>query len=312
MNLSSVCVNTNLITAFHEHAHTHESVKEAVLHILSHSFLDALKALPLLFLVYLFIEFLEHKNPEGLSNALRKMGLFGSVGGAALGCIPQCGFSVAAANLYSGKVITTGTIIAVFISTSDEALPIILSEPKMFKTVFLLIVTKLIIAITAGLVCDLVLKALKKSDKILQGDGCELCSDDSCDCEHHSILHSAIYHTISIFIFILVINLLLNGAIELLGQHTLERMLMTNSVFQPFIAALIGFIPNCAASVILTELYIAGSVSFGSLIAGLCTGAGVGLMVLIKTNKNKKAVVGIIGVLYVTAVVSGLVLNAIL
>lgn len=312
MNFISTLSSGEFITAMHEHTHAHDSVKEAIIHILSHSFFDALKALPLLFLVYLFIEYLEHKNPQKLENALKKMGPFGAVGGALIGCIPQCGFSVAAANLYSGKVITTGTIIAVFISTSDEALPIILAEPKMFKTVFLLILTKLVIAITAGLVCDLVLRLIKKPDRILEGEGCELCSDDSCDCEHHSVLYSAVYHTVSIFIFILLINLLLNGAMEALGQEKIEKLLMTNSALQPFVAALIGFIPNCAASVILTELFIAGSVSFGSLIAGLCTGAGMGLLVMLRTNKNKKAVFCIMAVLYAVAVLSGVILNAII
>lgn len=281
-----------------------------LLHILEHSILDSLKALPFLFLVYLLIEFIEHKHPEKLSNALRKMGPFGAVGGAVLGCVPQCGFSVAASNLYSGRLITVGTLIAVFISTSDEALPLIIAEPAMIGTVWKLILAKVIIAVIVGLGCDFVIRAMgRKSNIDLQSEHCELCDDSGCDCEHHGIFRSAIHHTLSIFVFIFIINLVLTGAIELLGEESLEKLLLTDSVFQPFIAALIGFIPNCAASIVLTELYIAGGISFGSLIGGLCTGAGVGIMVLFRTNKNLKANLAIVAVLYLTGALSGVIIN---
>lgn len=278
---------------------------DRIFDVLLDAFKDTLITLPFLFGVYLLIEYIEHKSSDKLGNALRKMEPFGSAGGAVIGAIPQCGFSVAASNLYAGRLISMGTLIAVYISTSDEAIPLIIGEPKAVPMLWKLILIKVGIAMAAGMVVDLAIKLFGKKQE--QEPFKELCAD--CDCEHHSILHSALHHTLHIIIFILIINLVLGFVMEFAGKQTVEKLMMTDSWVQPVIAAFIGFIPNCAASAVLTKLYIGGVVSFGALIAGLCTGAGVGLMVLFRTNKNYKQNFAIMGVLYVVAVASGLIIQ---
>ncbi|WP_295209331.1 putative manganese transporter [Ruminococcus sp.] len=268
------------------------------------AFIDSLKVLPFLFGVYLLIEYIEHRSSDKLGKALRKMGPFGAVGGSILGAIPQCGFSVVASNLYSGRLITMGTLIAVYLSTSDEAIPMMIANPKFAGKLWQLIIIKVVVAIIAGFLVDLVIRLMGRKQE--EEPFKEICED--CDCEHHSILHSALHHTISIIIFIFVVNLVLGGIMEFAGEDTVKTLLMTDSAVQPFIAGIIGFIPNCAASVVLTQLYIEGVVSFGSLIAGLCTGAGVGLLVLFKANKHHiKENFVIVGVLYVFGVAAGFI-----
>ncbi len=268
--------------------------------------LDTLKTLPFLLAVYILIEYIEHKSADKLGRTLRKMGPFGSVGGALLGSIPQCGFSAAASNLYAGRLVTMGTLIAVYISTSDEAIPLMIQEPDFAPMIWKLILVKIGIAMAAGILTDICIKLFirKKEEEPFK----ELCAD--CDCEHHGILHSALHHTIHIIIFIFAINLLLGCVMEFAGEQTVEKLMMTNSWVQPLIAGVIGFIPNCGASVVLTKLYTEGVVSFGALVAGLSTGAGVGLLILFKTNKNIKQNIIIMGILYGAAVTSGLLIQA--
>lgn len=281
---------------------------EILLDIFIDALLDTLKVLPFLLGVYILIEYIEHRSSEKLGNALRKMGPFGSVGGAVLGAIPQCGFSVVASNLFAGRLISMGTLVAVFISTSDEAIPMLISNPQSIGELWKFILIKTVIAIIAGIVVDIVIKVLHmdKQEEPFK----EICSH--CDCEHHGIFHAALSHTIEIIIFILIVNLLLNGFMEFAGTETVSKILMTNSVFQPLIAGLVGFIPNCAASVVLTQLYIEGILSFGSIIAGLTTSAGVGLVVLFKMNKHVKQNLFILWILYFTGVLSGLIVNIII
>lgn len=278
---------------------------DRLLDVLIDASLDTLKTLPFLFGVYILIEFIEHKSSDKLGKALRKMGPFGSVGGALLGSIPQCGFSAAASNLYAGRLITMGTLIAVYISTSDEAVPLILTEPKSAPMLWKLILTKVAIAIVAGIIVDMFIRLWGKTKD--EEPFRELCAD--CDCEHHGIIHSALHHTIHIIIFIFVINILLGCVMEFAGKQTVEKLMMTDNWVQPLIAGVIGFIPNCGASVVLTKLYISGVVSFGALISGLCTGAGVGLLVLFKTNRNYRQNFTIMGVLYTVATLSGLIIQ---
>ena len=268
---------------------------------------DSVQMLPFLFAAYLLIEFLEHKASDKLQNALSKSGNHGIVVGAILGTVPQCGFSVAAANLYSGKVITLGTLIAVFISTSDEAIPVLLSSPGNAGVLLKLIIAKIVIALIAGFLVDFVLKArhVQENEPELQ-DHNVLCHH--CGCEH-GIIRSAIKHTVSIFLFILLVSFVLNGLITWIGQDTISKVLLTDSVFQPFIAALIGLIPNCAASVMLVQLFLAGSLSFGSVVAGLCTGAGIGLAVLFRANRNWKKNLLILLLLYGIGSISGLMIH---
>ena len=278
-----------------------------VLDILLDAFLDTLKVIPFLLGVYILIEYIEHKSSDKLGNALKKMGPFGSIGGAILGVIPQCGFSVVASNLFAGRLITMGTLLAVFISTSDEAIPMLVSNPGSIGDLWKFILIKMAVAIAVGIVVDLILRLLHLDKQ--KGSIHDLCSH--CDCEHHSIFRAALSHTVEIIIFIFIVNLLLNGFMEFAGKETVSKILMTDSVFQPLIAAVVGFIPNCAASVVLTQLYISGVLSFGSIIAGLTTSAGIGILVLFKINKHQKQNLSIMAILYIVGVASGLIINAI-
>lgn len=278
-----------------------------LLDVLSDTFFDTLKMLPFLFGVYLLIEYLEHKASDKLPEALRRMGPFGPIGGAVMGCIPQCGFSVAASNLYSGRLISLGTLLAVFVATSDEAVPILLASPEGAKKILPLIAAKLLVAVTAGIIVDTLIRLIKGHRNEQDEPYHDLCED--CGCEENGVLRSALKHTVQITVFVFAVSFALGLAIALLGDDALNRILMTDSPFQPFLAALIGLIPNCAASVVLTNLYAAGSLSYGSVIAGLSTGAGLGLVVLFKTNKNLKENISIAAMLYFIGVFAGLLFN---
>jgi len=235
---------------------------ETLVDVFLDALIDSLKILPFLFGVYLLIEYIEHRSADKLGKALRKMGPFGAIGGSILGAVPQCGFSVVASNLYSGRLITMGTLISVYLATSDEAIPMMIANPAFAGKLWQLILIKVAVAIIAGVLVDLILKLMgKKQD---EEPFKEICED--CDCEHHSILHSALHHTVSIILFIFAVNLILGAVMEFAGEDTVKTLLMSDSIVQPFIAGIIGFIPNCAASVVLTQLYIEGVVSFGSLI----------------------------------------------
>ena len=288
---------------------------EKIIGVLSDAFLDALKMLPFLFGVYLLIEYMEHRNSKGFERFFKRLGFFGPVGGALLGTVPQCGISVAATNLFSGRVITLGTIVAVYIATSDEAIPIIIANPDKIGVLWRLILVKLITAVLAGITVDIVLRLTSRStgekpfEELCENCGCHDHDDDG---HSHSVLIPAIKHTVSIFLFVLIINIVLGSVIELLGEDFLKSILISDSVFQPLVAALVGFIPNCAASVILTELHLNGVLSFGSCVEGLCTGAGMGLIVLFKTNKrHMKQNFAVLGILYITAIAAGFVVNAV-
>lgn len=276
--------------------------------ILLDALVDTLKTLPFLFGAYLLLEFLEHRASEKLINALSRLGPLGPLGGAALGLVPQCGFSVAASNFYAGRLITPGTLLAVFLATSDEALPILVSQPGALPDLFLLLGVKFLSGALFGMGTDLLWKHLPHRQA--EHPFTELCQD--CDCEHRGILSAALLHTAKIALFLFLINLLLGGAIHFVGEERISQVLLSGSVFQPFVAALIGFIPNCASSVILTELYLAGSLSFGAAVAGLCTGAGVGLAVLWKANRHPKENLMLMVLLYGSAVCTGLLSQAVL
>lgn len=278
-----------------------------MLDILLDAVIDTLKSLPFLLGAYLLIEFLEHRASGRLTHALERLGPLGPVGGALLGCVPQCGFSVAAANLYAGRLISPGTLIAVFLATSDEALPILLSRAGSGSEVLKLLGVKLAAATLAGILTDITVTRLIKPQR--HEPFHDLCQD--CGCEEKGVFASALSHTLRVFLFLLVINLVLGLGMAWIGEEHLSRLLLTGSAFQPLLAGLIGFIPNCAASVLLTELYLSGSLSFGSAVAGLCTGAGLGLAVLFRVNRDVKENLCIAGALYGAAVIAGLVCQAI-
>lgn len=278
---------------------------ELFVDVLADAVLDCVKMLPFLFLAFLLIEALEHYSSDFTKKLMIKVDKAGPVVGAIVGCVPQCGFSVMAANLYSGGIITIGTLIAVFLATSDEAVLILMSNPKQAGKIGVLLITKVIIAIIAGYLVDVF---FKKEIAVPKHEG-ELCHD--CGCHNHSagIVKPALRHTVRIFVYLFVFTLILNLCIEVLGIDRVSEMMLGDTIFQPVIAALIGLIPNCAASVILTQLYLSGAISFASVIAGLCTGAGIGMVVLFKVNPDKKENVKIVAVLYVIAVIAGLILE---
>lgn len=269
---------------------------------------DALKTLPFLFLAFCIIELLEHHTGEKLNRFFARAGKGGPLLGALLGCVPQCGFSVLCANLYAGGVVTLGTLIAVFLSTSDEAVLLLAANPSAASDIFKLLLAKILIAVAAGYLVDLFARKRKKDGNDLHLQ--ELCDHEHCGChEHGGVLRPALLHTGKIFGFLLLFTLLLNFAVELLGHERLESLLLADSIFQPFLAALFGFIPNCAASVLLTQLYLEGALQFGAVVAGLCTGAGAGLLVLFRENRNPKGNLKILIILYVAAVLSGVILQ---
>ena len=265
---------------------------------------DCLKMLPFLFVAFILIEALEHYSSDFNAKALAKVGKAGPVVGAVAGCVPQCGFSVMAANLYAGGIISVGTLLSVFIATSDEAVLIIMSNPERIREVGVLLAAKVIIAVTAGYIIDIFFRNQIATVK----ESGNLCKDCGCDEEDAGIWKPAWHHTIRIFIYLFIFTGILNLCIEIFGIEQLSKFLLGNTIFQPVIAAIIGLIPNCAASVILTQLYLNGAISFASVIAGLCTGAGVGLVVLFKMNRNRRENLKIVGVLFLVAVAAGMII----
>ncbi len=283
---------------------------EIILHVLKHTISDTFNMLPFLFLAYFLIEYIEYRKSHIIESILSHTGKYGFVVGSLLGCIPQCGFSVLAANFYAGRIITAGTLVAVFVSTSDEAIPVLLSNPQSAEVLFKLIVVKIIVAFIAGFLTDLFLLRRFKKGKVSLSEQIheDICVD--CSCEKHGILYGAFRHTVSVYIFIFVISFILNITIELIGHERLASFLLTGSVFQPVIAAIIGLIPNCASSVLLAELLINGAISFGSAVSGLCAGAGVGILVLFKANKYTRENVYIVLIIALTGIITGLILQS--
>ena len=271
---------------------------------------DSLKMLPFLFVSYLIIEFIEHKSSKKIENILKKSGKFGPIAGGLLGIFPQCGFSVTASTLYASRVITLGTLITVFLTTSDEAIPVLLGHPESMPIILKLITFKFIVGICIGFLIDLIFRKKHSSENNLK-EATEHIHDicSHCDCEHEGIFRPALKHTINVFIFILIFAFVLNSAIYFIGEDRLSKLLMNGNIFQPVISCLIGLIPNCASSVILTELYLSGNITFASIIAGLCSGSGLGLVILFKENKNLKENLKILALVYIIGVVIGIALE---
>lgn len=276
-----------------------------MLDILRDTIIDALKILPFLFITYLIMEYIEHKMSEKSKETIKKSGRWGPLLGAAVGILPQCGFSASATNLYSARVITLGTLIAVYLSTSDEMIPIFLSEHISAITLIKILTIKFVLGIFFGFIIDLI---LRKTNKKIQEDEDikEFCEHNHCHCEKNGILKSSIKHTLNILLYIFIVTLIINILVEVIGEESIANFVSKNVVFGPFIASLIGLIPNCAASVILTNLYIENILNGASLVAGLLTGAGVGLIILFRTNKNVKENIFIVCLLYIIGVISGL------
>ena len=278
-----------------------------MLEIISETLIDSIKLLPFLFITYLIMEYIEHKTSKKVKNTIKKSGKFGPAVGSILGIFPQCGFSVSATNLYAARVITLGTLIAVYLSTSDEMLPIFISEAVSISVILKILGIKLIIGIIAGFSIDFILR-LRNKTNVEEEKIIDLCEKEHCHCEH-GIIKSALKHTINIFAFIIIISLIINILINFIGEDVIANFLQNKPIIGPIISGIIGLIPNCASSVIITQMYLENVISVGTLISGLLVGAGVGLAVLFKINKGVKENIKIITLLYGIGVISGIVIE---
>lgn len=317
-------------------------------HTFEHSVSDTLYLIPFLFLTYMAMEWLEHRTAGKTQEAIQHAGAAGPIVGAVLGVVPQCGFSAAAATLYAGRVVTLGTLFAVFLSTSDEMLPIFIAEQVPVETIAKILGAKLLIGMIMGFIVDTVLRLARRDKQKLRIH--ELCEQDRCHCnnecttcesnpelvyqhhddcaagcshEHHahehdhdhshgwkSILKSALIHTVQVGVFVFLITLVLNYVLEVVGEDALASFLGSNTVLSVLASALVGLIPNCAASVAIAQLYLEGVLGAGAMMAGLLVSAGVGLLVLLRANRPLRQTIAIIALLYATGVAWGLVGNA--
>ena len=268
--------------------------------------LDTLKVLPYLLVTFIILELLEHKLNKSNEKILSKNKKYGPFLGGILGALPQCGFSSMASNLFSNKVITMGTLIAVFLSTSDEMLPIMISEHTNILVILKIIGFKVVIGILIGFIVDLLYK--RKDNKILENIN-DTCEKEHCSCGNHGIILSSIKHTVKIGMFILVANILINLIIFKVGEENLSNILLQKNLLTYFLASLIGLIPNCASSVIMTELYLQEFITIGTLLSGLLTGSGIGILLLFKANKNIKENMLILSIIYFVGVFIGMIVD---
>ena len=268
--------------------------------------IDTLKLLPYLLVTFIVLELIEHKLSKKNEKILKENKKYGVVLGGLLGALPQCGFSVVGSNLFSSRVITIGTLVAIFLSTSDEMLPIMLSEHTDILLLLKIIGSKVIIGIIVGIIVDLILKKKEKDNTIK-----EICDHDHCHCDDDGVIISSIKHTIKIGLFILVANLVINLIIFKVGEDNISNVLLKKNILTYFLASLIGLIPNCASSVIITELYLGGLITIGCLMSGLLTGCGLGLLILFKQNKDLKENITILSIIYCVGVIVGIIADLI-
>ena len=269
--------------------------------VIQDTLLDTIKLLPFLFVAFLIIEFIEHKLSNKQENIISKSGKLGPIVGALLGAVPQCGFSVLATNLYVTRIISLGSLISIYLSTSDELIPLMISHNAPLTKILSIVSIKVVIGIISGFLIDLFIRKTTKSDFVL-------CEDEDCDCDH-SIIKSSLIHTLKIAFFILIITFLINILFHYVDLSFLESALKNNKILTPFIASLIGLIPNCASSVMISELYLNNLISLGTTLSGLLTGSGVAIMVLVRKNKNISQNLFIIGLIYIIGVIWGLLFN---
>ena len=273
------------------------------------SLIDTVKLIPFLLITYIIMEFIEHKTSHKTKDAIKKSGHFGPLIGGILGVVPQCGFSAAASSLYSARIITLGTLIAVFLSTSDEMLPILISEAVDVRIILSILGIKLVIAVIVGFIIDLFFRKKFETSED-EPEIKDLCEHEHCHCEH-GIFKSALKHTINITLYIFIISLVLNIIIYFIGEDNLAHILNSTPVIGPIIAALVGLIPNCASSVIITQLYLSNVLNFATMIAGLLVNTGVGLLILFRTNKDLKENIKITVLLFAIGVIFGIIFDLI-
>lgn len=267
---------------------------------------DTIKLIPFLFLAYLAMEYLEHKMGERTQDFVERAGKWGPLVGGLTGVVPQCGFSAAASNLYAGKLITLGTLLAIYLSTSDEMLFLLISAPRdkvSLEEILGILAMKAVIGIIAGFIVDMIFK--RKEEHIHIHD---ICEQEHCHCED-GVWRSALRHTLKIASFLLVITFLLDLALFFIGEETLKNLLMNRPVLGPVLAGIVGLIPNCAASVAITELYLVDALNMGAMMSGLLVGAGVGLLVLFRVNHDRKENLKVVGLLYLIGVAVGILIE---
>lgn len=275
--------------------------------IIIDTLIDALKLFPFLFIAFLIIELLEHKFNNKTDSIIKKSGKYGPLLGSLFGAFPQCGFSLLATNFYITRIISLGTLISIYLSTSDEMLPILISHKTNITSIILILSIKIFIGMVSGLFIDFIIRGKKNKETI----NYKLCNDDNCDCEESGPFKSALIHTFKTLLFIIIISFVLNVIMEYKGTEFLEKLFLKDSLFSPFISSVVGLIPNCGASVLITELYINNAISFGALISGLLTGSGVAILVLFKNNPNLKENFKILLIIYLIGSLSGLIINLI-
>lgn len=252
-------------------------------HGLLHTGKECLQIFPLLYVSYLLMEALEHRAGERTYTLIRRSGKVGPLFGGLLGMLPQCGFSAAAAGLYAGRVVTLGTVIAVFLSTSDEMIPVLVAGKMPLPTVLILVLIKAAIAILCGFLCDLLIRREPN-----HGEVEEMCEQEGCHCEGKSLFLAALLHAARVLFFIFAVSFALHVGLELIGEERLATLPLRIPFVSHLFAALIGLVPNCAASVVLCELYLGGALSLGGMLSGLLVGSGVGILVLFRANRHQK------------------------
>ena len=273
--------------------------------------IDFVKLIPFLFITYLVMEWIEHNTSESGQNLIKKSGKTGPLIGSILGAFPQCGFSAAGSTFYAGRIISMGTLIAIYMSTSDEMIPVMIAKAAPVSLIGKVLAVKIVCALISGYIVDLILFPTRKMDVHVDID--DLCTDESCGCKSggHSILLPAIRHTVKTGLFIFIVSFVLNVTLNYAGEGAISAAFTNIPFIENMIAAVVGLIPNCAASVALTTLYIEGAISFSALISGLLAGAGVGLLVLFRVNNHQKENLRILGILYGFSVILGFIVSLI-
>ncbi|MBQ7277776.1 MAG: arsenic efflux protein [Clostridia bacterium] len=267
---------------------------------------DCLILLPILFLTFFLMEYLEHRAGDKFVSLVRRSEKTGPLWGALIGCVPQCGFSVSCAHLYNGGIVTAGTLIAVFLSTSDEALPVLLSHRDAMPVIWRLLAVKIVLALTVGFLVDALYKPEKQHQRFAQKN-----IEHECHVQKTTmgaLVKESFFRTMQVWAVLFLVSLALTYLMESIPKESIQKFLL-NGFFQPFLAALLGFIPNCAVSVVLVELYLSDLISFGSVVAGLSSAAGLGVLVLLRGKRGLRSYIGILGICYCAAVLAGVLLQ---
>lgn len=289
--------------------------ESGILDIVLDTLLDGVKLIPFLFIAFLIIELIEHKLSKKTEKAIAKAGKGGPIIGALLGGIPQCGFSVVATNLYITRIISLGTLISIYLSTSDEMIPVLLSSDAPINKVLAFVGIKVLVGMVVGFIIDLILREThnkeEKKNKKHAHEDFHVCEEEHCHCEE-SLLKSSIIHTIKTLGFILLITFALNILFGyVISEEAVEGFMESHKLLAPMLASLIGLIPNCGASVMISSIYAEGVITFGTAMAGLLTNSGLALLVLFKQNKNMKENLGVVGLIYFLGILFGYIFNLI-